>query len=267
MRRYFGKAWATELVRNLRVKALELNPWARLAAHRAELVLAANLETRDALRRLGARDVRLMPGSAVMPEWAPRDHPLRVARAAPVVVWVGRLEPRKAPHLAIEAFARAWRTCPAELWMIGDGPLLSSCRALADRLGVSADVHFLGRLSRQDVAERLACADVFLFSSLRDSFAAAPLEAMAYGLPVVALDHQGVRLLPEEAVIKVPISRPTGVVADLSEALVRLIRSEELRRSMGAAGWRHAREKHLWTHRVHDARQMYQDLLMMRRRS
>jgi glycosyltransferase involved in cell wall biosynthesis len=261
MRRYFGMAWPREMVRSARVKNLYLNPWARVAARKAKVVFAANRETTTALKNLGARDVRLMPTAAVMPEWAPSQLPPRRENSTPIVVWVGRFEPRKAPALAIEAVARAMPESRMKLVMIGDGELLPECRQLAARLGIAGDVHFTGQISRQDVARYLALADIFIFTSLRDTFAAAPLEAMAYGLPVVALNHQAVVLLPDQAVLKVEVTEPDAVVASLAGSLVRLLRSEELRRSMGEAGWATVQQSHLWTHRVDGARVAYEELV------
>jgi glycosyltransferase involved in cell wall biosynthesis len=261
MRRYFGRAWPREIARSARVKNMYLNPWARVAARSAKVVFAANLETARAVKNLGAQDVRLMPTAAVMPEWAPRQLPCRIANLTPIVLWLGRFEPRKAPALAIEAAARAMRESRMQLWMIGDGELLPECRRLAARLGVASEVQFLGRISRQDVAKHLAQSDIFIFTSLRDTFAAAPLEAMAYGLPVVALDHQAVLLLPDEAVLKIPVTEPDAVVTGLAEGLVTLLRSEDLRRSMGEAGWMSVQQGHLWTHRVEAARRAYEEFV------
>jgi len=187
--------------------------------------------------------------------------PRRTIGSSPIVVWLGRFEPRKAPALAIEAAARAMRQSQMQLWMIGDGELLPECRQLAARLGIAGEVRFLGRVSRRDVAQHLAQAHIFIFTSLRDTFAAAPLEAMAYGLPVVALDHQAVVLLPDEAVLKIAVTEPDAVVASLAEGLLTLLESEDLRRSMGEAGWASVQQGHLWTQRVDGARYAYEEFV------
>jgi glycosyltransferase involved in cell wall biosynthesis len=77
-------------------------------------------------------------------------------------------------------------------------------------------------------------ADVFIFTSLRDSFGAQVLEAMGAGLPVVTLDHQGVgTFVPEKAAFKVPVKNPEETVAGLVEAIRTLMVSPELRAKMG----------------------------------
>ncbi len=68
----------------------------------------------------------------------------------------------------------------------------------------------------------LSQADIFLFTSLRDTCPMPVMEAMARGLPIVALDLHGVKYLPDEAVLKVPVKKPTDLVGDIADALLDL---------------------------------------------
>ena len=74
-----------------------------------------------------------------------------------------------------------------------------------DRLGVRERVTWRGRLPWHDVMSEDASAGIFLFTSLRDSVGVQVLEAMAWGLPVVILDHQGAANLGP-----VPVGPPPG---------------------------------------------------------
>jgi len=59
------------------------------------------------------------------------------ARAAPVFLAVGRFVEKKAPQITLMAFAQVWRLdSSVRLRMIGDGPLLDECRALAKELAI-----------------------------------------------------------------------------------------------------------------------------------
>ena len=63
----------------------------------------------------------------------------------PQFLAVGRLVERRRPHLTIAAFARALEVRPEiRLRIIGEGPLLSVCRDLADMLEIGHAVQFLG---------------------------------------------------------------------------------------------------------------------------
>lgn len=68
------------------------------------------------------------------------------ATSAPTLLVVGRFVEKKAPQLTISAFAAARGKGPqAQLRMIGDGPLLTACRKLAEDLRLSDAVHFWAR--------------------------------------------------------------------------------------------------------------------------
>jgi L-malate glycosyltransferase len=110
---------------------------------------------------------------------APRPLP-----AAPVVVHVSNFRPIKRVPDVVEVFARLRAERPARLRLVGDGPDRAEVAALAARLGVAADVEFLGE--RVDLPAVLREADLFLLPSETESFGLAALEAMASGVPVVA---------------------------------------------------------------------------------
>lgn len=110
---------------------------------------------------------------------------LGIAEDEPVVMTAGRLEPQKAPHLLVEAFASVARRHPnARLLLAGDGELRPRVEALIDRLGLRGRVQVLG--FRNDVPDLLAAADVFAFSSLWEAMGRAMVEAMLLGRAVVA---------------------------------------------------------------------------------
>jgi glycosyltransferase involved in cell wall biosynthesis len=251
MRSYLGlKAAIKEALRNVRVSAIRMNLWARLAARSSAVALASNCETAAAIGRAGASDVRLMLDTAVDPAWMPEEFPERKGSGKPIVLWMGRLEAHKALNLALEAFAHATSRHPAELWVLGDGPLRPASVALAKRLGLRDSVKFLGWVPYEKTPELFQKADVFLFTSLRDSCPQPVLEALAWGLPAVSLDHQGLKLHPDDAVLKVPVTTPAQVASGLGNALVRLLCSPSMRRSMGHAGWSWVSKEQLWPHRI-----------------
>jgi len=104
---------------------------------------------------------------------------------------VGRLDPQKAPHLLIRAFAKVLDAFPSTvLAFAGDGPLSDELQSLARELKIEGAVRFLG--TRNDVPDLLASADIFCFSSLREAMGRAMLEAMFAGLPVVVPYTSGI---------------------------------------------------------------------------
>ncbi len=265
MRRFLGlKGWVREAVRNTQVASVHLNPLARAAAANATLAYASNHDTYQRLQDLGAENVLLQPDAAVDGSWLLPAPPAARDRERVVISWASRLMARKSPALAVEAFAKLRETQDAELWFIGDGPLIAATRALAVRLGVERDVKFWGWVEHRRVPELLSESDIFLFTSLRDTCPMPVMEAMARGLPIVALDHHGVRYLPDAAVRKVPVCDPDALVADTAQALRDLARSPELRERYGHAAWESVRNEHLWAHRFAGVEAGYASILNRR---
>ena len=107
------------------------------------------------------------------------------------LVAVGRLCEVKNYPLMLRAFKRvldSGRT--AKLYIAGTGPLQEETTCLADELGISQSVHFLGNVS--DIPVLLGRMDALLLSSLSEACPMVILEAMAAGLPVIATAVGGV---------------------------------------------------------------------------
>jgi glycosyltransferase involved in cell wall biosynthesis len=120
-------------------------------------------------------------------------------------------------------------------------------KRLAERLAIGPRVEWLGWQSYRQVQQQYAWADVFAFTSLRDNSGNVVLEALANGLPIVCLDHQGVRdIVTEPCGIKVPVSTPRQVIEDLRTAIALLARDFELRQRMSEAALVRARD-YLWS--------------------
>lgn len=80
-----------------------------------------------------------------------------------------------------------------ELYFVGDGPKLESCKKLSEQLNLSHRVHFLGQ--RNDVVALLSNMDVFVLSSHYEGLPISIIEAMSASLPIVASDVGGVKEL------------------------------------------------------------------------
>lgn len=79
------------------------------------------------------------------------------------------------------------------LTIAGDGPLLLDLKALALSLGIEKRIKFTGWVEYSDKHKLISEHDVFVLPSKFDSFGMGYLEAMAFGLPVVALDFQAIK--------------------------------------------------------------------------
>jgi glycosyltransferase involved in cell wall biosynthesis len=258
--RYFGRAWPAESVRTVATGALlQLNNRSRETIRNSAVTLVTNSATASACRRLGATDVRYMLAEGLPSDWIaePRQRP----SGPPVVLWVGRLLARKAPTLAVEAFAELRRAMPARLVMVGDGPLRDHVRATVDRLGLAGDVDLPGQISWETVREMCDLASVFLFTSLRDSSGSQFLEALGRGLPAVALNHHGIGdVSTGSAALKVALpARPQDLPGHLGAALRTVLTDDEWE-TRSAAGIKWAGE-HVWAAKALAATQIYREIV------
>lgn len=163
-----------------------LNPLARVAWKRADLVLVQNPETRAWLPRRHRPKVHVFP-NVVLDPIAPSGEPLRSAGQA--ALFAGRLIPWKGAALAVRALVDlpGWT-----LSIAGKGSDEGRLRVLASNLGVAERVRFLGHVSRARLEELMRQeARVFLFPSMREEGGWVVGEAIASGLPVVCLDRGG----------------------------------------------------------------------------
>ena len=102
-----------------------------------------------------------------------------------ILLNTGRLTDQKNQHVLIRALAQVPL---ARLVIAGEGPLRGHYTALALQLGVADRVHLLGDIMRDDIADLLAAADLFVFPSTWETFGLSAVEAAMAGLPIVASD-------------------------------------------------------------------------------
>lgn len=259
---YFGKNWRQEVFRKLVSNALtRFNPNTKKALRKAQLVLAYNRETYEMAQNLGARKVAYLLSATLPPSFYPEEIPPRPEKDVFKILWVGRLYARKALLLALEALARVAPSLPFQMTVLGDGPVAGQVKGWIKDLGLEAKVDWRGRVPWAEVREAYLSHDLFLFSSLRDSFGVQLLEAMACGLPIVALNHQGARdFVPDTAAIKVSVESPEKTITEMARAIEVLYHDPHRRQAMAEAGFAYAKTQ-IWPEKVRWMAQQYEAVL------
>lgn len=179
-------------------------------------------------------------------------------------VYLGRLSDWKGVQFLIPAFKAVAEQEPrAVLHILGDGKERKSLEELTRRLNLSQRVKFVGWVSAEEGAERLRSADVFVLPSLREVGGIVLLEAMAVGLPVITTNWGGPAIhVTDETGIRVEPDSKEGFVTGLSEAMLRLARSPELRRQMGRAGVERVRTNlYDWNQKTDQLLEIYAELV------
>jgi glycosyltransferase involved in cell wall biosynthesis len=132
---------------------------------------------------------------------------------------------------------------------------------LAKKLGVADRIAWFGQIPHAEVDDQYAWADVFAFTSLRDTTGTVVVEALAQGLPVLAFAHQGVGdVVTAECGIKIPVTNAREAIRDFADALVRLASDAELRESLSRGACERARE-FLWDQNGQRMEKVYRQAL------
>lgn len=244
---YFRFGWRSEVLRSWTSKLLlQFNNGVRQTVKRASLVLAVNKDTLHMARQMGARQVELYLDTSLSAEEIPQAFPERTPSTVLRVLWVGRLFPRKGVNLALEAIAKVHPDVPFTLTILGDGPFGPLLPEWIREANLQDKVKWLGQAPFAQVKEAYLSHDVFLFNSLRDSFGSQILEAMAHGLPVIVLDHQGAGdFVPDDAGIKVPVREPGATAKAMAEAIEYMYHQPAARVAFGKNGFAFAKRQ-MW---------------------
>jgi phosphatidylinositol alpha-mannosyltransferase len=165
-------------------------PYYRWVFRRAAEVIAVSQATAQSMGRYANFASTIIPNGIDVPYWraTPNRRYLRPGKRN--LVYLGRLEERNGPDVAIDAFARIAPALPdVRLLMAGDGPMRERLQAQVP-LHLRERVEFLGAVY-DERPELLASSSVFLLPARAVGFSIMVLEAFAAGLPVVALPAYG----------------------------------------------------------------------------
>jgi glycosyltransferase involved in cell wall biosynthesis len=109
------------------------------------------------------------------------------------ILFIGRLIPRKGFQRVVQALpkARQMTKTPFEVEVVGTGAFQNELDELAESLGVSDLIRYVGMVPYDKLEEAYQYSDVFVLTSLSEGMPSVILEAMGCGLPVVASDVGG----------------------------------------------------------------------------
>lgn len=185
-------------------------------------------------------------------------------RGKKIVLFLGRIDPKKGLDLLVKSFAQLRRESDAseKLHLVIAGPDLVNYAAEVKEAiaGERMAEHVLmpGMLTGEMKLAALAAADVFVLPSRSEGFSMAVLEAMALARPVIITEGCN---FPE-----VRQARAGFVIAPQTEALTRAMReilfaSEDVRAEMGARGQRLVRGEYNWDAIAAKLRRVYEDII------
>lgn len=166
-----------------------------------------------------------------------------------VVLFVGALDrPHyfKGVNILIQAIFKINDSDDFRVLIVGGGDMLDSYKSLADNLGLSKKIIFVGRVDDQELLKYYSLADMLVLPSIdrSEAFGIVALEAMACGIPVIASDLAGVRSVvgkKETGLLVKP-----GSVQNLTDMIHTLLKNSKLARTYGQAGRQKVLDNYTW---------------------
>lgn len=236
--------------------------WLRPYVPRADAVIGDGWDALNFERALGRELIEVTGGvDSELFRPAPPDPELTVRLdGRRVLLYVGRFVPLKNLPMSIDAFAIVRRSQPdAALVLVGEGALEGQIREQVSRLGLSADVTFMGHQPQSRLPALYAASEIVLLSSSFDNSPNCILEANACERPVVATRVGGVPRYVTEG--ENGLLADTGDAEGFAQAILDLLRQPERAREMGLNGRQRILERHSWRTSAEKLLRLYDTLL------
>lgn len=178
---------------------------------------------------------------------------------APMVLYVGRMMPKKGARALLDSLPRLWEAIP-EARVVFIGPPEGD----SDQWFANSDprVQYLGKVSESEKADALAACDLFCMPSVSEILPAAYLEAWYYGKAVIGGKAEGLPELIEGNGGGVTVTQDPG---ELAAALIALLRDDARRAQLGRRGAELVRRRYSKEAVVGNLEALYQEVVAARR--
>lgn len=260
-KKYFYGWWRSEIIRDHISNLFKNYTATKKTLQRADIVFVTNQETYEMAEKMNAKNIKYSLDTGLPDEFYPETIPERKGNKTLKILWVGRLFARKGLPLVLEALSKVNSDIPFTLTILGNGPMGTMLPEMIKNYNLEGKVEWKGQVPWDEVKNAYMTHNLFMFCSLRDSFASQFLEAMACGLPIISLNHHGAaKFIPEDAGIKVNVTTSENTIENLAAAVEWMFKNPDERMEMGLNGHRFAK-KHTWTEKVQEMEIHYNSLM------
>ena len=191
----------------------------RKAIRNSTVVIAANSSTRDDLQHYTVQPIRVSLETGIdYPIHLPKT--IREADKPLQILWTGRLRAWKALPLLLHAIAKLPVDVQLNLRVVGDGKSEHCWKRVARALKIDQRIEWIRRPGYRDSLRYYREADVFAFTSLRDTSGTGLLEALTAGTPIIGLNHQGAAdIITKECGVPISVHNPSQSVNEFRDAI------------------------------------------------
>lgn len=237
---------------------LYCTPRVRQASRRSIAVIAATTAAQSTFKQsFGVPVLRELETGIESVRATPR--PTRHPNDPLKILWAGRLRGWKAFPLLLYALARLPDGKSFQLRVLGDGSCLPQWKGLALHLGIADRIEWVSWPTYTETLPHYDWADVFAFTSLRDTSGTGLLEALAAGCPIISVNHQGAAdIVDQTSGILVPVKNQEVTVQGFADAITSLQRSPELWKQL-SDGARERAKQYRWDARLDWTRALYEN--------
>ena len=187
-----------------------------------------------------------------------------IPKTKPIVLYVGRVDPEKSLDILMSAFIKAHEKVPdTHLVVVGDGTARPKLEAQIEKAGLSDHAHFLGRVIGDNLPQLYRTGTVFAITSKTETQSIVLMEAMASGLPCVAVDAGAIHELVK--------TNKNGYLCEaddvnaVANGLVKILNDKDRRAKMSDESVKRA-AKHDISHTLTRMEEIYQQVLDNRER-
>lgn len=151
----------------------------------------------------------------------------------PIILYVGRLEFRKGPHVLIRAIPFVIKEMPETkfLFIGSDCGMKQYLLTKVNELNLNKNVSFIDQLPRNKLEEYYQQATICVVPSLWENYPYVILEAMSYAKPIVSTQIGGIPEIIQDRIDGFLV--PPGSPNSLAKAILELLNDKDLRKSLG----------------------------------
>jgi glycosyltransferase involved in cell wall biosynthesis len=250
LKKYLGSYYYFECLKNvLSYGMARLNPSVSRSIKHADIILTSNEIAEGIVEQYSDKDtVRMFDAGLSNYFQMPFS---RVDLSGPIqIIWIGTMFPRKGLNLAIEAVSNLPENFDYHFTIAGDGKLMKESLMQVKSLKIGSRVTFLGHVTHKEVMMQMHKSHVLLFPSLIDSCPTQIFEAFATGLPVVTLNHQGMKnQVIEGTGIKINLGNHTNYALELAKGILSIVKDNATYKNFSVNAYEYG-QKQIWRTRI-----------------
>lgn len=177
------------------------------------------------------------------------------------IMWAGVLIPRKGLKWVLDALAESGFE-NYKLTIAGEGKERDICEEYVLSKNLEDKIKFIGNIPYEDMKNLYRESELFVFSSLRDTSGNVVLEAMANGLPVIALNHNGAAdMIDDKSGVKIEVNTYEQIKDDFIKVLKEFNDNRLKIQEMGVNAQNRIKENYTWDIMINKMMKYYEEAI------